>query len=248
MQPITRLKSVVKRLGIRAGYEIRRMDESSTMHAALRRIAARHRIATVIDIGASDGRWSLMAMEHLPGASYLLIEAQEVHERALRVLSRRDARVQYVLAAAGDHDGEIHFDTSDPFGGAAGKSPFDQADAIIPMTCVDTEVNRLGLQGPYLLKLDTHGFEHEILQGALSALADTSVLIIEAYNFTLRPGAWRFHELTAHMDMLGFRAVDLVNVLRRPADDVLWQFDLVFSRSDGREFQQTAYETDLAPT
>jgi len=236
------LKSAIKVIGNRAGYEICRLDDSSTMRGALCRLAARHRITTVVDIGASDGRWSLMALEEIPRASYLLIEAQDVHEAALRAVAGREPRVQYVLAAAGDRVGTIHFDTSDPFGGAASEAAFHRADVIVPMTSVDAELDRRGLRGPYLIKLDTHGFESEILRGAANSLANTSVLIVEAYNFTLRPGAMRFHELTGHLEALGFRTVDLVGVLRRPGDQVLWQFDLVFSRSDRPEFKLDGFD------
>ncbi len=68
------------------------------------------------------------------------------------------------------------------------------------MTTVDTEVERLGLRPPHLLKLDTHGFEREIFIGAEKALATSSLLVVEAYNFELRPGAMRFHELCAFLD------------------------------------------------
>lgn len=175
-----------------AGYDVTRLVEGSSMDAALTRVSERFEVSTVIDVGASDGRWSVKARSRFPSAAYLLIEAQSAaHARALERYARHHRNTSVVLAAAGDRIGTISFDASDPFGGAAhgGQS---QASIEVPMTTVDAEVERLGLAGPYLLKLDTHGFEREILMGARNTLAGADLLIIEAYNFELRPGVLRF--------------------------------------------------------
>ncbi len=235
-------KQFVKRAARRAGYQIARSDESSTMETALDRIAANQRVATIVDVGASDGRWSRLAMGSFPSASYLVIEAQAEHHRdALASWSKGNPRVHVVLAVAGDGNGHIHFDTSDPFGGAASHEAFDTGDATLQMTTVDAEASRYDLEGPFLIKLDTHGFERQILSGAGTTLLETQALIIEAYNFTLRPGAMRFPELCMHMESLGFLPVDIVNSMRRPSDGVLWQFDLVFARADSKAFAVTRY-------
>lgn len=226
----------------RAGYEITRADERSTMESALRRFAAGHPIGTVVDVGASDGRWSAMAHRQYPEAAYLLIEAQaNPHATGLELFSKKFENVHYVLAAAGDHIGTINFDASDPFGGAASKTPLDENDLVVPMTTIDFEVTRLGLHPPFLLKLDTHGFEVPIFEGASATLPTTELIVVEAYNFELQSGSLRFHELCFYLGERGFRVIDLVDVMRRPGDGVLWQFDLFFARSDAPEFSSNAY-------
>jgi FkbM family methyltransferase len=233
------INSVLRRLG----YEIRRVDRSGTMAAALQRLAARHPVRTVIDVGASDGRWSRQTMKAYPSASYLLVEAQEgPHGEALRSLAASDPRVQVVLAAAGDRIGSIHFDASDPFGGVASEEPIGAHDLEVPVTTIDIEVERLALEPPFLVKLDTHGFEVPILQGASHTLERAAVLVIEAYNFEVRPGALRFHQLCGFLEQRGFRVVDLAEPLWRPRDGALWQFDLVFLRSGAPEFAFEGYD------
>jgi FkbM family methyltransferase len=212
------------------------------MDAALHRLAHQHPVETIVDIGASDGRWSEMARKHYPNAAFLLVEAQgRPHEAALSRLGERHANVHYVLAAAGDHVGTIHFDASDPFGGAASEVPLERDDLVVPMTTIDAEVTRLDLAPPFLLKLDTHGFEVPVLEGAAKTLPQSDLLVVEAYNFELRPGSLRFHELCAYLDGRGFRAIDVVDVMRRPGDGVLWQFDLFFAPRDRPEFASTTY-------
>jgi FkbM family methyltransferase len=193
-------------------------------------------VASVIDIGASNGSWSRLARSAWPNARFLLVEANPFHRAALE-----RSRMDFVLAAAGDISGAAHFDASDPWGGVASHVATGEADIVVPMTTVDDEVARRRLPGPYLIKLDTHGFEREILEGAAQALAHTSLLVIEAYNFELRPGSMRFHELVAFAEKRGFRCFDLADPMRRPKDGVLWQLDLLFTREDQFSFADVAF-------
>jgi hypothetical protein len=109
------------------------------------------------------------------------------------------------------------------------------------MTTIDYEVQSRQLEGPYLVKLDTHGFEPEILDGASSTLQQTATLIVEAYNFELRPGVLRFYELCALLAGRGFRPIDLIDPMRRPKDGAFWQVDIVFARSDLPLFEDRTY-------
>jgi FkbM family methyltransferase len=240
------ITSTVKATTARMGFDVQRVKSGSSMDAALARLADRWDVTTVVDVGASDGRWSATARRRYPSAAFLLIEAQSIHEPALREYAGRSPSTHIVIAAAGDHAGTVEFDTSDPFGGAASHEKLSGPSAQVPMTTVDVEVARLGLSGPFLVKLDTHGFEREILEGARDTLNDSALVIVEAYNFELRQGVMRFHELCAHMEVRGFRVLDLVDVMRRPRDRVLWQFDLVFARQDRPEFLSSDYGSEEA--
>lgn len=227
---------------LRAGFDLQRLYTGSSMDAALARASGSFNISTVIDVGASDGRWSVKARRRFPAADFVLIEAQAAaHEEALQRHAQRYPRTHLILAAAGHRVGTITFDVADPFGGAATEQAIGGSAAELPMTTIDAEIGRLGLAGPYLVKLDTHGFEREILLGAQETLARSALLIIEAYNFELRPGVLRFHELCFLLEAAGFRVLDLVDVMRRPTDGVLWQFDLVFAPTNRPEYASADY-------
>jgi FkbM family methyltransferase len=213
-----------------------------TMEGAMRAMHGRgHGIRTVVDVGASDGSWSGALMRHFPACQYLLVEAQPVHDPALRAFCARHPNAQYVLAAAGDRVGRIHFDASDPFGGLASYEPSAANDIEVPVVTVDGELKARGLQGPYLLKLDTHGFEVPILKGAAEALAAAEVLVVECYNFRIAPECLTFDEMCRYLGERGFRCIDLVDPLYRPRDDAFWQMDLVFIRKDRPEFSHQGY-------
>ncbi len=202
-------------------------------------------IETVIDVGASNGHWSEQMMRHFPNAKYLLVEAQEAaHGAALQRFKAAHSNVEYELCAAGAHDGEIHFDASDPMGGLASHTPFPKNDIFVPMTTIDNLVSRRSLHGPFLIKLDTHGFEVSILEGARQTMAQSAMLIIEAYNFTLCPGALRFYELCQFLEPRGFRCVDLFDLMIRPGDHAFWQMDMVFLPTTHPVFESNRYSPE----
>lgn len=223
--------------------ENRAIINRSTMRGAIRALAQRgYQIQTIIDIGASDGRWSLDAMEFFPTSQYLLIEAQGFHEENLKTFTRQHTNSQYVLAAAGDSVGKIYFDAGDPFGGQASHTPFAINNIELPVTTLDTEVAKRKLAGPFLIKFDTHGFELPILKGAAQTLSNTEVIIMECYAQHLMPGSLNFAQMCQHLDTLGFRCIDAVDPVWRAYDDSFWQMDLIFVRKERPEFAYTAYE------
>jgi FkbM family methyltransferase len=213
-----------------------------TMDAMLKRLAERVQPATVIDVGASDGRWSALALHYWQAARILLIEADPRHWAALDAFASVEGR-HAVRAMAGDHVGFGHFasDPHDPWGGQGSEHP--RADTReVPCTTVDHEVVRIGLPGPFLLKLDTHGFERQILAGAQGVLAGAVALVIEAYTCTLQPGAWRFWDLCDSMAIYGFAPTDMADVMRRPLDGRLWQMDLCFERASAPHVGECRYK------
>jgi len=94
---------------------------------------------------------------------------------------------------------------------------------------------------PYLLKLDTHGFELPILSGAKNILENTSLAVIEFYIFRLHSDAPLFHELCAYMDSIDFQVIDFSEPMWREKDMALWQMDLFFIKKDAPVFNSTTY-------
>ena len=212
------------------------------MQGAFRALKARgHAFKTVVDIGASTGIWSEALMQHFPSCEYLLIEAQPVHEAALREFCTRHANAQFVLAAAGEKAGRIFFDAAEPFSGQASYTQTSTANIQLPVTTLDDEVRERKLNGPYLLKFDTHGFELPILKGAQETLSKTDVIVMECYNFRIAPECLTFDEMCRHLAALGFRCIDLVDPMHRPHDGAFWQMDLVFVRQTRPEFAYQQY-------
>lgn len=217
--------------------------KKNTMKETLERLAKSNiEINTVIDVGASNGSWSILCNRFFPYADYLLIEAQKEHEKNLIKAIGKIKNSNYVITAAGDYKGEIFFDASDLFGGLASKDKLDIDNCIkVPVDTIDNIVADINCKGPFLLKLDTHGFEVPIFDGSLNTLQNTKTIIIEVYNFKLTESSLRFHEMINYLENKGFRPVDIVDLMRRPKDDILWQMDMVFIKNDYLDFNNNSY-------
>jgi FkbM family methyltransferase len=233
-------KHAVKRLLYRLGYDVRRRglvaDLSTVMDRCLHLAG---QVGTVVDVGASDGRWSRDLMRILPESRYLLLEAQEAHRRALEAFRARTG-ADFVMAAASDRTGSLHFyDDGNLFGGAASHEPFSEHDMVLPCVSVDEVIAERDLPGPYLLKLDTHGHEMEILRGAENVLKDAALVVLETYAFPDVSG-FLFDEMCLHMRERGFRAAGIADVMVR-GDGLLWQADIAFLPADNPAFARRGY-------
>lgn len=240
------MKQMILSVLKKTGWELRRIGSMtcSTMSAGLLRLSSHNlQVQTVLDVGASNGSWSKECMTHFPDASYVLFEPQPVHCSALGSFAEAcRQKVVIVNKAVGAVEGETYFDATDPFGGALLSSGEGDKTIKVPLTTIDTCVSQHQMDGPFLIKLDTHGFERSILNGAAKALERTGILIIEAYNHRITDEAFLFWELCDFLAQKGFRPFDLVDVMNRPHDKSLWQMDLFFIRSDWHGFNHTLYD------
>jgi len=216
--------------------------QQPTLAGFLERLG-RYRIEfrTVIDVGASNGLWTRDVIARFPSADYFLVEARREHEAGLRALCAAHPQVQYVICAAADRAGEVHFHGGDLFGGLAAHAPFQEHNLIVPARTLDELARSHALHGPFLLKLDTHGFEEQILAGGQSVLANTAIAVIEAYNHRMGFGNLLFPELCARMEAWGFRCLDFFDPLYRPHDGAFWQADFAFARSTWPGFAHASY-------
>ena len=240
------IMAMIQKMLATVGYTAVKTDARNlrfTMAGTIKATAKRnHRITTVIDVGASDGSWSHQCMQYFPNCNYLLIEAQQSHENSLKQFCTQHGNSQFIVAAAGETSGKIFFNANDPFGGQASYKPFATNNIEVPVISIDHEIKARKLEGPYLIKLDTHGFEVPILKGASATLKQTEAIIIECYNFKIAPECLLFHEMCDYLSKLGFRCIDLVDTMHRQHDDAFWQMDLVFVKESRPEFSYLEYQ------
>lgn len=245
------MKAIIKKILRKAGWEVNRVENISALKRSNRstikeglKWLADHgfHIETVLDVGASNGCWSKICMNFFPEANYILFEPQPFHSDAIDAFANSCKQtVIPVKKAVGGSQGSVFFDVSNPFGGSLVKKQRDKTIEV-ELTTIDATMSQLQMKEPYLIKLDTHGFEQEILQGSSKVLNKTEALIIEAYNYNIKNEALLFWELCAFLYERGFRPIDLVDVMYREYDNSLWQMDLVFIRSTWEGFKKTSYK------
>jgi FkbM family methyltransferase len=216
--------------------------EGMDMESVLRRLGPRAGdIGTVIDIGASTGRWSALTMPYFPSARFVGIDPLKEREPALQRLKATNPRFDYVLCAAGEADSDMvrMAVSGDLDGSTVGGSDGDIRQ--VPLHSVDAVVRMKQCKGPFILKFDTHGFEVPILNGAKATLAQTKYIVMEVYNYRHTEGTLLFHEMCVLLDGLGFRCFNMADPMQRPLDRALWQMDFFFARKDDEVFRHDSY-------
>ncbi len=227
------------------GYEIVHSSLSVNPRNALK-VAIRNNpgIQTVIDIGASDGRWSSVVEKIIPKANFLLFEAAPFHFSALKELEKKgNYFIEYL--AASDHVGTVnfHLDSSNPLGGGANSTQGIKHSQVVPSNTIDKVVSGRNLVGPFMLKLDAQGHEVEILSGARDTLNQTKVIVMEVYTID-EPGRLSFDEICLLLRSYGFRAAGIMGILNRPMDGVWWQADFVFIKDSSPVFKNSNFKSE----
>jgi FkbM family methyltransferase len=209
---------------------------------ALRRLRNQNiEIASLIDVGAAEGYWSTAFAKRFPGRHHLLVEANDVHQPALERVCQENKQWQFVLTAIGGTTGTAYFDGSDPLGGHLSNQPWSENYHPCRVTTLDDLVEEYPVPKPFMIKLDTHGVEIPILSGAAKTLQQANAIVVEAYNFTFGGPAVPFWDLCRYMLELGFRPLDVFDLLYREVDGAFWQFDLLFVRAELSLFQDSRF-------
>lgn len=239
-----RARQVAERVVRGAGFDVLRYSTSTRTPVVMDRVSLlAGTVRTVVDVGASNGMWTrtLLAGPY-PHPDFLLFEANPAWHDDLRSFAAEHSKVRAEYVAASDHEGEIffHVDPANPLGGGAAAQEDAGHTASLPCLPVDAAVERHGLDGPFLLKLDTQGHEIQVLAGAERVLKEASLVIIEVYGIG-NDGQPPIDELLGHMRGYGFRLAGLADVMTRPADGIFWQADAYFLPEANPAFRDHAY-------
>lgn len=201
-------------------------------------------VSGFINIGSGRGDDTPFFMTLWPGMKSLLIDMDARFEDEWRQLSLNHPEINHIVCAAGPGDGEGVFLKSNDVGGALSSATTTDQGKKTLVRKIDTLVDEFEIPGPYFLKFDTHGVELDVLAGAENTLANTSVIMMEVYNFKLNFVEGKnltFDEMSLHMKSLGFRVIDFCDPLYRPGDHALWQMHMLFVRDDHFSWSQNSY-------
>lgn len=249
------MKRLVKGFFRKLGFEISKVGNTQpkpvvepvshdTMHAGLKRARDSWKIipGTVIDLGAAAGTWTIKTQKIWAESHYVLFEPLEERKEELLRLKLSSKKMDVVHAAAGSSVGKVRFIVSgDLDGSGVYDAEKNENSREVELTTLDAELKRLNCKGPIVIKFDTHGFEIPILDGAKETLQQTDLIIMECYGFRIASKSLLFYEMCSHMEKLGFRLGDVVDIMRRPGDRLFWQCDAFFIRDSFKGFEHTTY-------
>ena len=200
----------------------------------LTRSLSSHGLDTVLDVGANVGQYS--ALLRSAGYRGRIISFEPLADAYARLSHRasRDSGWTAVNSAVGSEPGELEINVSaNSFSSSI--LPMSEAHLTadphsayvstqkVPVTTVKDLVAEHGVDPTCtLLKVDTQGYEGEVLAGAGGLLGQFGALQLELSFVELYDGQKLYEELTSHVQSLGF---------------TLWSIDPGISAPDGRLLQ-----------
>ena len=198
-------------------------------------------LATVVDIGANKGQFSLFARDAFPGARITAFEPLAEPAARFAALFAGDRRITLHRVAIGPERGKatIHVAARDD---SSSLLPItERQTALYPDTRLketrtidvaplDAFLDAADVAAPALLKLDVQGFELEALKGCEALLDRFSYVYAECSYVELYTGQALADQVVAHLAARGFGKGGTFN-LTRDADGCPVQADVLFTRA-----------------
>ncbi len=220
------IRTLLNRYLQRHDLEIRGRFQHARRHSACMDLLlkANFRPRTVIDVGVARGTPWLY--EAFPDAKLVLIDPNPVFREALSNL-QRSLNADAYFHALGAQAGEAVLQQDQAVPGSSSLlavSPqltkqWANQGVVRTVSSVKIEVQTLddtlrsgAYEAPFVIKIDTEGYEREVLLGAAASLEKTDVVIVEASVMRRFEGSYEFADLIRLLDDRGFRLYDLLDV------------------------------------
>jgi FkbM family methyltransferase len=230
------IQAVLAKVGLRL--ERKRPYRDPVIHFCLK--AAERGVRTVLDVGANEGQFA----RELRRSGYLehihSFEPLQACREKLAAAAAGDPKWSLApQAAVGSLDGTIEINVSANL----------VSSSILPITKRTVEAHAparyVGVQQvplrrldalaadcprPLAIKIDTQGFELEVLRGAGELLEVTQVVLLEMSLTPLYEGGVGFAELYFWMEQAGFRCIGITEGFSDVHSNEQLQADAVFVR------------------
>lgn len=191
--------------------------------------------ASVIDVGASHGQFSLFAAERFPKARILAYEPLPLAHADFRAVCGTLAELRGHAVGATSGTATLQVSGSDDSSsllpiGQRQMREFPGTGAVdeTATTVVALDDDLPELSAPILLKIDVQGFELEVLRGAERTLRLVDEVYVECSFVELYEGQALADEVVAFLLERGLRLAGVFHTLYRNSEAI--QADMLFRR------------------
>jgi FkbM family methyltransferase len=245
---ILAIKSLIQRVLRKLGWELQRFENAHVEQQVLKKILSWTGAEIVLDVGANVGQYGDLVFETGFEGTVISFEAIPTVHQKLSAHARRKSRRWIVApcAALGTQRGNVAINVSAnlvsssvlPMLGAhldaAPESRYVRQQTVAVERLDEFAPALLPPTGQLLIKVDTQGYEMQVLKGAIGLLPRTVAIQLELSLLPLYEGAPTFTELIAFVQASGFELFSIIPGFRDPRSGRLLQADGFFVRAEAR--------------
>lgn len=217
------IKSFIKKVFHRLGYDIRRVDASSHLELDLWIwLKKTQNIRTIIDIGANKGEFAQFLARYFNASSVYVFEPLPSCMPEIKTRLSNISNIKIFNLALSDYTGSECF-YQNSYAPASSlmrvsnisKNEFPQTKGETPITVniatLDDKINTDSLNKNVLIKIDVQGMEDRVIKGGQKVFSAAKCVLIEMSFVPMFVGQPLFEEVHTLLVDLGFRFSGIKN-------------------------------------
>ncbi|KGG14950.1 MULTISPECIES: FkbM family methyltransferase [unclassified Prochlorococcus] len=243
--PIKRnFRSFFKKISKNIGLDITRYSRLNDSNILFKEIIKSNNINIVFDVGANIGLFSIFLREIGYKGQIVCFEPISKAYSELLKNTKNQNCIIYPQSAVGDSNGEISINISGHTGCSSILPILDSHTSICPgseyvskenvpiNTLDDISTKYIDEDSNLFLKIDTQGYEWNVLDGADNTLRRCKGILIELSLLPLYLNQKLWWDIIDRLKKLGFSLWHLETVTKDPDSHRLLQLDAIFIRTE----------------
>lgn len=188
---------------------------------------------TIFDVGAYKGDFALLSKKVWKNSEIICFEPLTEQVKLLKEIAVNTPKMKVIEGVVGEEKKIIEFNEAE----TASSCLNEQIDQGFLKTQknMNTLVNYISdynLNKPNLIKIDTQGYEYQVLLGAEDILGDVDVILAELNFIDIHKNVFLAADVINFLDKKNFVLYDIAEIHRRPIDNAVWQTDFIFIKKD----------------
>lgn len=236
------LKKLISNQFAKLGYTIRRKHSTINDTFLLEQIQSNN-VDLIVDVGANIGQFASNIISYNDQIEIWSFEPSSIAYRQLLKNSRSypNWKIQDQMAL-GAHNENIKINISDNIVSSSilkiEKKHIDNAPSSVIKTTENIQMKTLdsfelyGSNRNIFLKIDTQGYELEVLKGAIKTFSNISLIKLELSTYCLYKDQPLCDELISFLYKKNFNIIDIENGFRSNSSSEMLQFDALFKKEN----------------
>jgi len=188
-----------------------------------------------LDIGAYEGYWTSDFKQLFPDCAVMMIEGQHSKEPMLVKTQSLYNDVNYKIALLGATESTVTFNIYETASSVLTEHYDTGAKTETrALTTLDNLLQENNFKNPDFIKVDTQGYELEILNGGVKALAHAEFVLLEVSFLDIYVNSPLALDIMNFMKSQGFVVYDICTLMKRPLDKALFQADFLFVKENSQ--------------